>query len=107
MNYSSTAKIGQLPLLNLLLGNVGRETTIPEYWGYLCLSAEGERERVTRKNMMVVLGEVSQSTVQILAGFEIFLLLGCLPFLSCRCNITLPAFSCLYPVLVQFQNAIK
>lgn len=44
MNYSSTAKIGQLPLLNLLSGSVDRETTIPEYWGYLCLSAEGERE---------------------------------------------------------------
>lgn len=35
MNYSSTAKIRQLSMLNSVLGNVDRETTIPECWGYL------------------------------------------------------------------------
>lgn len=45
MNYSSTAKIRQLSMLNLVLGNVDRETTISEYWGYLCLSAEVGGER--------------------------------------------------------------
>lgn len=47
MKYSSTAKTGQISMLNLLLGNVERETTISEYWGYLSLSfnREGKRER--------------------------------------------------------------
>lgn len=32
-------------MLNLLLGNVDRETTISEYWRYFSLSLSTERER--------------------------------------------------------------
>lgn len=49
----------------------------------LSFSRGGGRE-VTWENVVVVLGDTSQSTVQIptAAGSEIILLLGCLPFLS-------------------------
>lgn len=45
MSYSSTAKIGQLSMLNLVLGNVYRETTISEYWGYLSVFQQRGGER--------------------------------------------------------------
>lgn len=90
MNHPSSAKIRQLSILNLLLGNVHGEATISEYWGYLSLFQERGGQRVTWENMVVVLGDVSQSTVQTptLGGFEIFLLPGCLPFLSSFLHLT-------------------
>lgn len=90
MDHPSTAKIRQLSMLNLLLEKVDGETTFSECWGYLSVFQQRGGERMTWENTVVVLGDVSQSTVQIptLAGFEIFLLLGCLPFLSSLLHLT-------------------
>lgn len=90
MNHPSSAKIRQLSMLNLLLGNVdGKQQflTIED----ISLFQQRGGERVTWENMVVVLGDVSQSTVQTstLGGFEIFLLLGCLPLLSSFLHLTL------------------
>lgn len=86
MNRPPSAKIRQLSMLNSLLGKVDGETTISECWGYLSVFQERGGERMTWENV-VVLGGVSQSTVQIhtLAGF---LLLDCLPFLNSSLHLT-------------------